>query len=65
MLLLIMKVKLCSRTNTKINDKIKEFQLVSYKWSNRTSKRVLDNEDVANNNHGYEHLEESATIYFS
>ena len=32
-----------------------------------TSKRVLDNEELANNNHGYEHetiLEETATIYF-
>lgn len=32
-----------------------------------TSTRVKDNEDLANNNHGYEHetiLEESATIYF-
>jgi len=32
-----------------------------------TSTRVLDNEEIANNNHGYEHetiLEETATIYF-
>ena len=32
-----------------------------------TSTRVLDNEELANNNHGYEHetiLEETATIYF-
>jgi len=32
-----------------------------------TATRVLDNEDIANNNHGYEHetiLEETATIYF-
>lgn len=56
------------RTNTKINDKIKEFP--TRPVTNgviATSKRVLDNEDVANNNHGYEHetiLEESATIYF-
>jgi tetratricopeptide (TPR) repeat protein len=32
-----------------------------------TATRILDNEDIANNNHGYEHetiLEETATIYF-
>ena len=32
-----------------------------------TATRVLDNEEIANNNHGYEHetiLEETATIYF-
>jgi len=32
-----------------------------------SSERVIDNEELANNNHGYEHetiLEESATIYF-
>ena len=32
-----------------------------------TATRVLDNEDISNNNHGYEHetiLEETATIYF-
>jgi tetratricopeptide (TPR) repeat protein len=32
-----------------------------------TSTRILDNEELANNNHGYEHetiLEETATIYF-
>ena len=56
------------RTNTKINDKIKNFP--TRPITNgviATSKRVLDNEDVANNNHGYEYetiLEESATIYF-
>jgi tetratricopeptide (TPR) repeat protein len=32
-----------------------------------TATRILDNEEIANNNHGYEHetiLEETATIYF-
>ncbi len=56
------------RTSTKIKDKEKQFPSRSIaKGVIATSRRVLNNEQLANNNHGYEHetiLEESATIYF-
>jgi len=56
------------RATAKLNDKEKTLGPVTIADGViATSTRVLDNEELANNNHGYEHetiLEETATIYF-
>jgi len=64
----MMNAKLELRATAKLKDK--EKVLATINIANGvipTSTRVLDNEELANNNHGYEHetiLEETATIYF-
>jgi len=56
------------RANAKLEDKEKVLGPINIaKGVIATSTRVLDNEELANDNHGYEHetiLEETATIYF-
>jgi Flp pilus assembly protein TadD len=56
------------RAVAKLKDKEKIFEPINIgNGVIATSKRVQDTEDIANNNHGYEHetiLKESATIYF-
>ncbi len=56
------------RANAKLNDKEKALGPITIADGViATSTRVLNNEELANNNHGYEHetiLEETATIYF-
>lgn len=60
--------KLELRAVAKLNDKEKVLGPINIaNGVISTSTRVQDNEDLANNNHGYEHetiLEENATIYF-
>lgn len=64
----MMNATLELRAVAKMNDKEKALGPINIaNGVVATSERVLDNEELANNNHGYEHetiLEESATIYF-